>query len=265
MEQVNPIDAEKSGHERQEVSLRFEGQGFDLFGWGVLWVLTMIALAFPEAWLRRSMFRWLLRNTKAADGSIFSFNGVPKEIWFWFPIQGIISFTSGRVEVVTVTWLLGIAYGIVGLYVTWRVMKWYVGGLVVRDKHTFRFTGNLMPYVGWQILSILSLATVVGWAWVDVAWQKWNYRHMECRDADLHFHGAPTKLLGLGLLYIGIPGVIVFLTWLLWRVAFYPVLIPACLILPWLMLPILRWYVQNTTLSLPVIDVLPETAETAAK
>jgi uncharacterized membrane protein YjgN (DUF898 family) len=246
--------------QRHEVSLRFEGLGLDLFGWWVLWILTMIAVAIPEAWRKRAVYRWLTRNTKASDGSTFGFQGVPKEIWFWFPLQGILSIVRTEVDITGLKWLLGILGAILTLWVEWRVLKWYAEGILVRERISFAFSGGTWRYIGWQLLSMASTVSIVGWAWVSVAIQRWIYRHMLSNDVELRFDGAPTELLRLGLLNIGLPTAIVALTWWQLRPAFWPIVVVGTFFLPWLVIPILRWYIRNTTLLIRDAEVTPEAA-----
>jgi len=274
----------------REVKLRFVGDGLDMVGWGIVYIVSYIALAIPQAWWERSYCRWLARKTRLDDGSAFAFEGNPKEIWFWFPLPWILRFAKSRVHDPVLGTALSVAGMLAGFWVSWRVLMWFCKGLHLSEATRFRFTGKPLTYIGLQILNTLSVFTVVGWAWLEVYIQKWIYRHMDSDDAELRMVGKPVQLLGLGLLFFGIPLVIVLMVSGLslgeiaslfgaaftsgndpqteelvhraffqgWNIA---IVLLWMVFMPWMLVTIWKWFVKNTRLlvkdSAPVMQETP--------
>ena len=133
---------------------------------------------------------------------------------------------------------------------------------------------------------MISVVTVVGWAWVEVYVQKWIYRHMESEDAELRMVGKPIQLLGLGMLFFGIPLAVVLLISGLslgemasraigivsnasgpnmdtfhkaifhgWNIA---IILLWAAFMPWMLVTIWKWFVKNTRLMVKDSVTVPE-------
>lgn len=186
------------GGETRDVSLRFTGSGGDILGWGIVWLLSYFAFSIPRAWWHRSYNRWMTRHVETADGSVVTFVGDPKAIWYWFPLWGTLSIAQHLVHARWLVTTLSVIEILFSMVIAWIVARWFAEGLRLSETIGFRFTGSLRTFLGWQILTTLSLLTVVGWAWVNIAFQRWLYRHMESDDAELKMVGRPLVWLGIG-------------------------------------------------------------------
>ncbi|HEY3294788.1 MAG TPA: hypothetical protein VGL38_05085 [bacterium] len=277
------------GEPLRDVKLRFSGDGFDMLGWGIVWLVSFLAFSIPMAWWERSFRRWLARKVNPDDGSVFTFDGSPKEIWYWFPPLGILDLMRGQVHDPVFRPLLGIVSLLLGAWVSWVVIRWFTKGLRLRGSIGFRFTGSPRTYIGLQVLSAASVFTVVGWPWVQVAIQRWVYRHMESDDAELQWVGKPLELLGLGFLFFVLPLLLILLvsgltlsdmgtmllSWFSPATGFdFDKIHHANVIglfilwgtwMPWFMTWMFRWYIRNTKLLVKESAIVAEPVEAPAE
>jgi uncharacterized membrane protein YjgN (DUF898 family) len=210
MDEERTIEAVGSEPPR-EVNLTFDGTGLDMLGWAILAVLSWIPLSIPQAWWKRGFYRWVTRHVQTDDGSKLAFLADPKAIWHWFPILWILNMGQHPLRDSAFHTLPGVLGMLLSIYVSWVVTKWWVGGFRIGENVGFRFTGSLLQYFGWSILFVLSLPTIIGWAWVEVAYMRWLYRHTESADAELRMVGKPLELLGIGVLCFVVPLALMFL------------------------------------------------------
>ena len=57
------------------------------------------------------------------------------------------------------------------------------------------FSGTVWAYVGWGILAVISVITIVGWAWVYVAWMRWICRNIQGTRREVLFIGSGLEFL----------------------------------------------------------------------
>jgi hypothetical protein len=82
------------------------------------------------------------------------------------------------------------------------------------------FSGSALTYVGWHVLLFISTITIIGWAWVSVAWMRWMCRNVSGTQREIVFNATGLEVL--------------------WRTLVFAL---GCILLipiPW----VLRWYVN---------------------
>ena len=59
----------------------------------------------------------------------------------------------------------------------------------------FSFSGSVWAYLGWTILAAISVLTIIGWAWVYVAWLRWFCRNIQGTRREVLFIGSGLEFL----------------------------------------------------------------------
>jgi hypothetical protein len=111
----------------------------------------------------------------------------------------------------------------------WLFLKWFIANLASNGQPLgLSFSGSVWAYLGWTILAIVSVFTIIGWAWVYTAATRWFCSNIQGTRREVIFNGA-----GLELLWRGVVTVI--------AASF---IIP----IPWVYRWMMRWFASQTEL-----------------
>src|SRR5260370_17501100 len=88
-------------------------------------------------------------------------------------------------------------------------MKWLVANGASNGRPLgLGFSGSYWGYLGWNILALVSIITIIGWAWVYTAQIRWMCRHVEGTRREIVFNAPgleflwPSLLTALACLFI---------------------------------------------------------------
>jgi hypothetical protein len=194
--------------------------------WGLFWrsVVTIIwvVLIIPAPWVGPWFYKWLCERVSLPDGRSLAFSGKPGDIWYVFVAWGALTwigqFKEGRYELLTIvlSWILGVL-----------LLKWLCAHASTADgRLRLSFEGGYLPYIGWNILLLLSAFTIIGWAWVMKYMLRWICQSVR-GTAEFAFTGNGLDILWrtvvvvlLSILIIPIPWMMRwYMRWLLSQVA----------------------------------------------
>ena len=108
-------------------------------------------------------------------------------------------------------------------------VRWICANLSSNGRPlSLSFDGSALGYDGWQLLTMLSAITIIGWAWVVAAWARWLCRNIQGTRRAIVFKGTGLEFL--------------------WRVLV--VAIASCFIIPipWVYRWIMQWQASQTEL-----------------
>jgi hypothetical protein len=78
----------------------------------------------------------------------------------------------------------------------WLFLKWFVANLASNGQPLgFSFSGSFWAYLGWTVLTAISFVTIIGWAWVYVAWMRWFCRNIQGSRREAIFNGTGLEFL----------------------------------------------------------------------
>lgn len=213
-----------------EIIPTFTGRGTDIFSAKglkmMLWYVSLVGI--PVGWIYT--LRWVVENTKLPGGPALTFNGTAQDAYGYFVIMiamGIVNRqdpSSWEMFSDTDPALLGMALLIVWVFllivqgfVYWHLYRWVCAGVVSTSGTRLEFVGRAWPYVGWTVLQILSIFTIIGWAWVQTAFLRWQFKRTRTPTLHLGFRGS-----GLGFLWraVGATAASVLIIPLPWMVAY---------------------------------------------
>jgi GYF domain 2 len=183
-------------------------------------------LVIPLPWVLIRNLRWVVSTTRVPGRPDLNFTGQAVTILPWYfgaiVLLIVLAFVpfGNRISV-----LLEIGLG-------WLSIQWFVANLASNDEPLgLSFSGSFWGYLGWSLLSGLSVITIIGWAWVHTAQIRWICRHIQGTHREIVY-----KATGLEYLWRGI---IVFFGCAL--------IIP----IPWLMRWFMQWQASQTVLVEP--------------
>jgi hypothetical protein len=121
------------------------------------------------------------------------------------------------------------------------LLKWFCAHASTADgRLNLSFEGGYLPYIGWNILLVLSAFTIIGWAWVMKYMLRWICQNVR-GTAEFAFTG-----IGLAILWRTLVFVLLFVAIVATSVSFAVLgrtlvaglLCLLIILIPWLM----RWY-----------------------
>ena len=78
----------------------------------------------------------------------------------------------------------------------WLFLKWFIANLASNGQPLeLSFSGSVWAYLGWTIFAAISVITIIGWAWVYVAWMRWVCRNIQGTRREVLFIGSGLEFL----------------------------------------------------------------------
>ncbi len=151
--------------------------------WGLFWRSVLAAIGFvliiPSPWTTTALYRFIVDHVALPDGKRLEFTGRPADIWYVFMGVSAVSWLHGIIDRHHLPGYLGL----VVMLVTWTLViliyKWFCANLKSEDgRLSLSFQGGYWPYIGWNILLIVSFVTIIGWAWVVKFMTQWICRNV---------------------------------------------------------------------------------------
>lgn len=175
-------------------TLRASVPVWPLFGRWLLLIIGQV-LVIPAPWTTTGFYKFLCEHIALPDGRRLRFAGQPGDIWYVL------------VGLAAMTWFHQLPYSWASLaasLATWFLMvpllRWFCASLRTEDDRLrLSFDGEALAFVGWNILFIVSIITIVGWAWVLRAMIQWLCRNVR-GTAAFTFNATGLSVLGHTLL-----------------------------------------------------------------
>lgn len=213
-------------HVGDGVTVTFTGKAVPLFGRTVLLGLLSL-LILPTPWITAWFYKWVVAKLRLSDGTTASFQGRGSEIWFAFIALAVLGATlavaqeSEQLVLLIPLFLLGCLFWLM-------ILKWQVRSVKLSSGATFTFTGRYWPYLGWWLLWLASLITIIGWAWVNSAYYRWLCRNVDSGQHRIEFTGTGWNIL--------------------WRTITVALSCMIIVPIPWTGLWLVKWYVRNISI-----------------
>ena len=216
------------GFEINWVNLNFSPDW--LHGWSSPWLVgawtVALLLGIAGVWLFEAACRWFCGNIWLSDGDTAGFSGMGAEILGWWTLWILCGRHWGLDKLPEN--LLEFALYFVGIWASLNILRWIVRNVALSSGRRFVFTGGYRELLGYHILFLVSMLTIIGWAWVLAAMFRWMASNTASEDAVLEFHGEGFEVLWrtLGAILFCIPVVTI----------------------PWAWVWYTRWLVRTTTI-----------------
>jgi hypothetical protein len=212
-------------HSGGQLSIDF---GIWEFVWrGLLFFLGLI-LVIPAPWAVVWYVKWLVSCVHVPGRPNLSFTGQPLTIATWY--FGFIVLVI-CIALTGVQWLNNLLF-IPQFALYWLLLRYLVANLASNGQPLeLSFSGSFWAYLGWTLLTIISVITIIGWAWVYAAQMRWICRNIQGTRRQIVFKGT-------GLEY-------------LWRLIVAAIAGSFIIPIPWVFRWIMRWQLSQTELIEP--------------
>jgi hypothetical protein len=213
-------------------NIEFTGSAFGLFGRGLL-TTVLFCFVIPAPWIFSWFCRWFVQNIRKAGDTTLSFSGRGSQIWFPVMAASVLPQVGRFLPKLpfdpAVNLLLYLLlYLSLSCYFNLVIAKWLLENVVSSTGTKTSFVGEYFPYLGWNLLSLISLISVIGWAWVNAGMARWFCRNIRSSNNHIvEFHGKGWDILWRTVVYL----------------FSYILIIP----IPWTSLWLIKWYVHNLT------------------
>ena len=213
---------------KQARLFRFKGTGLQYLWWRLVAGVSALFI-IPAAWGAVPLYRWFVRNLEFSDGSTASFEGRGKDVWYYFIGVGLLEivipllFNAIVGPKADLFVFIGLPFAIVAIWL--QIMRWFFSKIKLSCGTNMKFCGRYWPFLGWSMLVMYSVITIIGWAWASVAMLRWVCRNLEAGPHRLVFTGSGWSLLWRGILAA----------------------LASCFIIPipWMEVWIIRWFARN--------------------
>jgi hypothetical protein len=166
-----------------------------LLGRAIVMALGQL-LIVPAPWAVTSFYRWFVGHLHVPGHQRVAFAGKPGDIWYIFILNALLGYAG-----VINSYLPLITIILTPLFL-FIITRWFVRNLVWDGQAgPLRFTATYWPMLGWYLLMIVSVFSIIGWAWVCTAWTRWMCRRIEGGAHALVFTASGWGLLWRAVLF----------------------------------------------------------------
>lgn len=210
------------------VRLEFQGTALQFLRW-LLLSMPATLLIVPLAWVTAGAARWICRKTRFSDGTSIEFRGTGGDVVVWHVfavliLAGLIVLIREAAGNPTATLLVLVSGCALLTYILLMLAKWFVYNLKIEPGPAVSFHGSYLALLGWHLLNLALVCTLVGWAWSVAAQFRWVAENVKGRGLRFQFLGKGHEILwrtlaaALGsVLIVTIPWLKVW--WLRWLAA----------------------------------------------
>lgn len=195
------------------------------FVWRFLVLIIGVIFVIPAPWALVWFTRWIVTCVRVPGRPNLTFTAktLPAVIvYFAFLVLSI------AVALIGIDWLNQLMV-IVQIALYWLFMKWVIENLASNGQNIgLSFSGSIWGYLGWSLLGLVALITIIGWAWVYAAMARWMCRNIQGTRREVVFVGT-----GLDIL---------------WRVIVAVIACAFIIPIPWVYRWMLNWWASQTRL-----------------
>lgn len=180
------------------------------FTWRTLILALGLVFIIPAPWVLVWYFRWIVPCVSVPGRPNLSFEGGVMTVVPWY--FGFIVLMVG-VGLIGSALLSNLMF-LVQLALYWLLLKWFVANLASEGKPLgLSFSGSVWAYIGWTLLFTISIITIIGWAWVYVAWLRWFCRNIQGTRREVLFIGSGLEFLWRAVVAAFAAGFIIPIPW----------------------------------------------------
>jgi len=191
---VGVVQASRYGHDDGGVS--DDGVISVEFGiWEFTWRSLVLVFSFlfviPVPWALLMYCRWIVSCVHVPQRPNLGFTGGAVEL-MWFYAAGLLYIVAAWTQSQT----LNFAFTVVEFVLYWLFIKWFMANLSSNGQPLgLSFSGSFWGFLGWSLLAVVSIITIIGWAWVYVAQLRWMCRHIEGTRREVVFNATGLEFL----------------------------------------------------------------------
>jgi hypothetical protein len=180
------------------------------FTWRSLVLLIGTVFVIPLPWVILMYTRWIVSCVRVPQRPNLAFTGRVVDLMWVYAL--LVLFIAAAW---TQSQALNLALSVVEFVLYWLLLKWFVANLSSDGQPLgLRFSGSFWGFLGWSLLAVLSVITIIGWAWVYVAQLRWMCRHIEGTRRDVVFKGSGLQFLWRSIVTLLVSVFIIPIPWM---------------------------------------------------
>ncbi len=179
-----------------------------------------MTLIIPYGWAVSLLSGWYVNNLAISDGRTATFTGRGSQIWGYYILIFVLGILLGWIPIVGT-----IIYLLLTMRIHLAVVRWFFSKISLSTGHILGFDGTYWPFFGWSLLFMISVYTIIGWAWVIGAVMRWVCRNVTMREEHLEFTGSGLEIL--------------------WRAIVTALVSILIITAPWMMVWYIRWFISK--------------------
>ena len=170
-------------------------------------------LVVPSPWTGTIWYRFLAERVALPNGRPLLFTGQAGDIWPVFVGAGLVGWLQQAPGFFHLHW----AYGLSGLLLTWALSflmcRWFTEHVTTDDGRVqLSFEGGMLAFIGWQALVLVSVITIIGWAWVGKFMMRWMCRSVQ-GSLSFEFTGGGWGILWRSVAFVLVSMLIIPIPW----------------------------------------------------
>jgi len=155
-------------------------------------LLLGLIFIIPAPWVLVWYTKWIVPCVRVPGRPNLSFEGQAMTLVPWFFGFVVLMIGVGFIG----SQLLSNLMILVQMALYWLFLKWFIANLASNGQPLeLSFSGSVWAYLGWTILAAISVITIIGWAWVYVAWLRWFCRNIQGTRREVLFIGSGLEFL----------------------------------------------------------------------
>jgi hypothetical protein len=188
---------------------------WSFLGWTILFPIGLV-LVIPAPWVATTYYRWMIARLRVPGRPDLAFTGQIRDIWYVFVAMGLL-IDSAFVDIPYLQYLDMLIQALL----SWMTVRWIAVNFSSLGRALpITFEGSALAFIGWYVLLCISAITIIGWAWVTVAMNRWICRNISGTRRTIEFTATGWEIL--------------------WRTFVFALGCMLLLPLPW----VIRWYTQ---------------------
>jgi hypothetical protein len=196
--------------------------------WDFVWRSLVLIIGFlfivPAPWVTLMYCQWLVSCVRVPQRPNLTFTGRAVDLmWFYAYVLVVIVAAFAKSQILSMV----INIGQLALY--WLLIKWFMANLSSNGQPLgLSFSGSFWGFLGYSLLAVLAIFTIIGWAWVYVAQLRWMCRHIDGTRREVVFNGTGLEFL--------------------WRAIVTAIACAFIIPIPWMYRWLTRWLASQTAL-----------------
>jgi hypothetical protein len=162
------------------------------FTWRSLLLLVGMLFVIPTPWVVCWYVNWIVSRVQVPGRPNLSFTGQPLVIAAWYFGFIVLAVVLALADIPGVSDL----GSLVQIVLYWLFLRYLVANIASNGQPLgLSFSGSFWAYLGWTILTVLSIITIIGWAWVYAAQMRWVCRNIQGTRRQVVFKGTGLEFL----------------------------------------------------------------------
>ena len=193
--QAGAAPVRRDGYGGGPISIDFEIWDFT---WRSLALIVSFMVIIPLPWAILMYCRWLVSCVRIPQRPNLGFTGTVVEL-MWVYAAGLLYIVAAW----TGSQILNLAFNVALLALYWLAIRWFLANLTSNGQPLgLSFSGSFWGFFGFSLLALVSVITIVGWAWVYVAQLRWMCANIEGTQREVVFNGTGLEFLWRSLVLV---------------------------------------------------------------